>query len=66
LELGLVGGEKEEMIGQLLREVYAAVRGGQYRLATMGIRTVLEQVIIAKVGDHNSFSKNLEQFYDAG
>ena len=65
-EIGLVGGEEEQMIGQLLQEVYAAGRGGQYRLATMGIRAVLEQVIIAKVGDHHSFSKNLEQFYAAG
>jgi hypothetical protein len=65
-EIGLIGGEKEEMIGHLLVEVYAAVRGKQYRLATMGIRSVLEQVIIAKVGDHGKFYKNLEQFYDAG
>jgi hypothetical protein len=65
-EIGLVGGKREERIGQLLQEVYAAMRGGQYRLATMGIRSVLEQVIIAKVGDHHIFSKNLEQFYDAG
>jgi len=42
------------------------VRGGQYRLATMGIRSVLERVIIANVGDHHSFSKNLEQFSTAG
>jgi hypothetical protein len=26
-EIGLVGGEREQMIGQLLQEVYAAVRG---------------------------------------
>jgi hypothetical protein len=65
-EIGLIGGEKEAMIGQLLGEVCAAVRGRQYRLATMGIRSVLEQVIIAKVGDHGKFCKNLEQFYDAG
>ncbi len=65
-EIGLIGGEKEQMIGQLLQEVYAAGRGGQYRLATMGIRSVLEHVIIAEVGDHQTFRKNLEQFYDAG
>lgn len=65
-EIGLIGGEKEEQIGKLLQEVYAAVRGGQYRLATMGIRSVLEQVIVAKVGDHQTFSKNLEEFYAAG
>ena len=38
-EIGLVGGERGAMIGQLLREVYAAVRGGQHRLAAMGIRS---------------------------
>ena len=65
-EIGLVGGDREQMIGQLLQEVYAAGRGGQYRLATMGIRSVLEHVIITKVGDHQTFRKNLEQFYDAG
>ena len=65
-EIGLIRGENEQMIGQLLQEVYAAGRGGQYRLATMGIRSVLEHVIIAKVGDHQTFRKNLEQFYDAG
>ena len=65
-EIGLIGGEKEAMIGQLLGEVYGAMRGGQYRLATMGIRSVIEQVMIAKVGDHGNFCKNLAQFYDAG
>jgi hypothetical protein len=65
-EIGLVGGEEEQMIGQLLQEVYAAGRGGQYRLAAMGIRSVLEHVIITKVGDHQTFRKNLEQFCDAG
>jgi hypothetical protein len=64
--IGLVGGEKEQMIGQLLQEVYAAGRGGQYRLATMGIRSVLEHVMIAKVGDYHKFSETLEQFYKAG
>jgi hypothetical protein len=64
-ELGLAG-EKEQIIGQLLQEVYAAARGGQYRLAAMGIRSVLEHVMIAKVGDHHKFSENLEQFCKAG
>src|SRR5271165_2146400 len=65
-QIGLIGGEKEQLIGQLLQEVYAARRGGQYRLATMGIRSVLEHLMIAKVGDHHKFSENLEQFCKAG
>jgi hypothetical protein len=32
-------------------EVYAAVDAKQYRLAAMGIRAALEQVMIMKVGD---------------
>ena len=38
-------------IGELLEEIYEAVRGGQYRLAVMGIRAVFAQVMISKVGD---------------
>src|SRR5687768_8893142 len=50
--LGLGGGNKDEgELGSLLYEIYQAVHGGQYRLAAMGVRALLEQVMIAKVGD---------------
>ena len=32
----------------------------------MGIRALLEQVMILKVGDHRSFDKNLDEFQNAG
>ena len=32
----------------------------------MGIRALLEQIMIAKVGDHRSFAKNLQEFEAAG
>jgi Domain of unknown function (DUF4145) len=50
----------------LLDEIYTAVGGGQYRLAAMGIRSLLEQVMIAKIGDRGSFSKNLDHFHELG
>jgi len=37
-------------LGSLLHEIYQAVHGGQYRLAAMGIRALLEQIMVSKVG----------------
>jgi hypothetical protein len=34
----------------LLSEIYEALDGGQHQLAAMGIRALLEQVMIVKVG----------------
>jgi hypothetical protein len=50
----------------LLHEIYQAVRGGQFRLAIMGVRALIEQVMIQKVGDNGSFVKNLDAFQQAG
>jgi Domain of unknown function (DUF4145) len=54
------------MFAELLNEIYEAVRGGQHRLAAMGVRALLEQVIIEKVGDQGTFSKNLDAFQTRG
>jgi Domain of unknown function (DUF4145) len=63
--LGILGGH-EDMLGELFEEIYAAVRGGQYRLAGMGIRSLLEQVMISKVGDQGDFRKNIDAFHQNG
>jgi hypothetical protein len=65
LEMG-VHGEKEKSVGALLKEVYRAVDGAQNRLAAMGIRAALEQVMIIKVGDLRTFDDKLDAFQDAG
>lgn len=52
--------------GALLREIYQAVYGGQNRLAAMGIRALLEQVMISKVGDLPSFDQKLDAFQEQG
>jgi hypothetical protein len=52
--------------GELFDEIYEAVRGGQYRLAAMGIRALFEQMMISKVGDKGTFEKNMDAFFDKG
>jgi len=52
--------------GGLFDEIYEAVGGGQYRLAVMGIRALLEQVVITKIGDHRTFEKNMNAFCEQG
>ena len=53
-------------LGSLLHEIYQAVHGGQYRLAAMGIRALLEQIMVSKVGDLSSFEKQLDAFEKDG
>lgn len=57
---------EEEFVNSLLDEIYSALQNNQRRLAAMGIRALLEQIMIAKVGDHRSFAKNLKEFEAAG
>ncbi|MET4442822.1 hypothetical protein ABIB75_001083 [Bradyrhizobium sp. GM2.2] len=56
----------EEKIGDLIFEVYRAVDAKQYRLAAMGIRAALEQIMIMKIGDTGTFNQKLEAFQKAG
>jgi hypothetical protein len=53
-------------IGEILSEVYRAVANNQYRLAAMGIRAALEQVMIMMVGDLRTFDEKLDAFQDKG
>jgi hypothetical protein len=50
----------------LFSEVYEALAGGQHRLAAMGVRALLEQVMVFEVGDHGSFRENLNAFCESG
>ncbi len=64
LQIGWIGDQNFSQLGGLFAEVYEAVRGGQHRLAAMGIRAILETMMIGKVGDQGSFAKNLDAFYE--
>jgi hypothetical protein len=55
-----------KMLRELFEEIYVAIHGGQYRLAAIGIRALLEQVMIEKVGDHGTFERNLDEFQKGG
>jgi hypothetical protein len=57
---------KNAYIAALLSEIYEATHGGQNRLAAMGIRALLENLMISKVGDQGSFEKHLDEFHNRG
>jgi hypothetical protein len=50
----------------LLDEIYQAVASDQHRLAVMGIRSLLEHMMIAEVGDHSRFAETLARFHSNG
>ena len=54
--------DREWRITRLLREIYAALQNDAPSLASMGLRAVIEAIMIEKVGDHGSFAANLEKF----
>jgi hypothetical protein len=49
-----------------LTEIYSALGAGCTRLAIMGIRALLEHIIIEKVNDQGSFQQNLAAFEAQG
>lgn len=49
-----------------LREIYTALRNNTPRLAVIGMRALLEQLMIENVGDNGSFVKNLNKFEEQG
>lgn len=53
-------------VSEFIKEIYIALRNNSLRLAVMGIRALLEQVMIDKVGDHGAFNKNLDAFEQGG
>jgi hypothetical protein len=66
LQLDSFSGGVKESLASLLGEVYRALQNNMPRLAVMGVRAVLEVVMTDKVGDNQSFAKNLEKFTKEG
>ena len=56
----------EDSIFGLMHEINVALQNDAPRLATMGIRALLEIIMIDKVGDKGSFSANLKAFQEEG
>jgi hypothetical protein len=57
---------EDEFVETLLTEIYVALQHGLPSLAAMGIRSLLEKVMISKTGDRGSFFKNLAEFEKLG
>ena len=52
--------------GMLFNEIYIALQNNCRSLAVMGIRALLEQIMIEKCGDQGSFSANINKFEKDG
>ena len=55
-----------DVISNLLDEIYIALHSECPRLAAMGIRSLIEHIVIDKVGDQGTFKKNLDKFREEG
>jgi len=54
-------------VGQLLGEIYTALQNGSRRLAAMGVRAVLERVMVEQIGtDTGSIGGNVTRFFELG
>lgn len=62
----LFASDFDDSIQSLVEEIYVALQNDTPRLATMGIRALLETIMIDKVGDKGTFSCNLDAFQEAG
>jgi hypothetical protein len=56
----------QDFLHDLLKEVYVALQNDQPFLAAMGVRALLEQMMVTKCGDQGSFDKNLAAFESNG
>lgn len=57
------GGTEIEL---LLKEIYSAVQNDSRRLAMMGIRSLLEMIMVEKVGDSGKIGTNVKNFIAEG
>lgn len=51
---------------KLLQELYTGIGAQNWWLTMLGVRSLLEFVMVEKVGDNGSFVKNLEKFLEGG
>jgi hypothetical protein len=64
--LDIILDDEKEFIHELTKDIYNSLHNNSRRLATMGIRALLEHIMINKVGDQGSFSKNIDSFAAQG
>jgi len=57
---------EDEFVEKLLKEIYVALQNNLPSLAAMGVRSLLEKVMVSKAGDKGSFVQNLTEFEKLG
>ncbi len=57
---------KQSDKAEVFREIYIALKNNMPRLAIMGVRALLEMVMVEVIGDHGTFKKNLSKLKDEG
>lgn len=62
----IVGPQIKTEINALMGEVYTAFHNDSRRLAAMGIRAILEAVMIDRVGDKGTIGENVKAFLATG
>ena len=55
-----------DFVSGIIHEIYIALQNNSRRLAAMGVRTLIEYIMIDKVGDNGTFYKNLNEFHTQG
>jgi hypothetical protein len=58
--------EIPSFVTRLMKEIYVALYNNCLSLAAMGVRALLEKLMIEQVGDLQSFGKNLREFQNRG
>ncbi|CAE6687937.1 hypothetical protein R69888_00075 [Paraburkholderia haematera] len=57
---------EDGFVDELLKEIYVAIHNNLRSLAAMGVRSLVEKVMISKAGDKGSFLKNIAEFERLG
>jgi hypothetical protein len=49
-----------------IQEIYSSLKSGNLRLTVLGVRALLEQIMLEHIGDQGSFAKNIQEFESSG
>ncbi len=66
LSFGAETGPVNRELLDLISEIYVSLQNGCNRLTVMGIRALIEHVMIQKIGDKGRFVKNMDEFESQG
>lgn len=58
--------EFDKPIRRLLKEIYSALHNDSQALAAMGIRALIERIMVEKIGDSGAIGANVDKFIDEG